>query len=169
MLPELSDHDISNAARRHVLDELKADHRRVRQAWRQFQKLDTETDVEACQDVVLHVLDELTVHAALEEELLYPAVRDGLADAQRTLATAEQGHVERHALIDPLRTLRLDDPRFAGQFRALCQQALHHMAWEEARLFPLLEQVMIDWARLEGEIDQRREELVVAETPVSAQ
>lgn len=160
---------IAHAARAHVLDGLKSDIRRVKQACREFEQLDPVMDAEAREAVVMHVLDELTVHAALEQELLYPAVRAALdAEGQRTVDAAEVGHAGLHALINPLRTLRPEDDRHAERFRQLCQHALRLMAWEEARLFPRLEGLALDWPRLEGEIDQRREELVVSELPVAA-
>lgn len=159
---------IAVAARAHVLDGLKSDIRRVKQACHQFERLDPVADAEARYAVVAHVLDELTVHAALEQELLYPALRAAMdEDGRRTLDAADADHAGLHALINPLRTCRPDDETHAGRFHALCQHALHHMAWEEARLFPQLEGLELDWARLEGEIDQRREELVVSESPVA--
>lgn len=159
---------IANAARSHVLDGLKSDIRRVKQACRQFERLNPILDADARDALVAHVLDELTVHAALEQELLYPALREAMGEAwAHTFEAAESNHAGLHALINPLRTLRPDDRSHAQRFHALCQHALHHMAWEEARVFPRLEGLALDWARLEGEIDQRREELVVSESPVA--
>ena len=160
---------IAHAARAHVLEGLRSDIRRVRQACRQFEQLDPVMDADARETVVAHVLDELTVHAALEQELLYPALRDAMDGVgRRTVDVAEAGLAGLHALINPLRTLRSDDDRHAVQFLALCQQAMRHMAWEDAHLFQKLDALVLDWARLEGEIDQRREELVVSEWPVAA-
>jgi len=160
---------ISLAARAHVLDGLKSDIRRVKQACRQFERLDPSMDAEARDAVVAHVLDELTVHVALEHELLYPALRGAMdEEGRRAVDEAGASHAALHALIHPLRTLRPDDERHPARFMALCQHALRHMAWEEARLFPRLEGLELDWVRLEGEIDQRREELVVSESPVAA-
>lgn len=163
----LSSPGIATAARSHVLDGLTSDFRRVKQMCRQFEKLDPSRDAEAREALVSHVLDELTVHAALEQELLYPALRDAMgAGGGRTIDAAEDSLRELHALINPLRTLRPDDGTYAELFRALCQRALRHRVWEEDQLFPQLAQLDLDWARLEGEIDQRREELVVSESPV---
>ncbi len=160
--------DIAQAARRHVVDGLKATHLRVKQACRRFQQLDAGTGAVERQALVVHVLDELTVHAALEQELLYPALREAAGAHARLVEAAERNLVELHALINPLRTLKPEDEQHAARFVALCQRALAHMKWEEARLFPGLESLAVDWARLEGGMDQRREELVVADAPVVA-
>lgn len=159
--------EISDAARRHIVDELKGDHLRVKQAHRRFQQLDPQTATVERDALVAHVLDELTVHAALEQELLYPALREAAVADAGVLEAAERGHAELHALINPLRTLKPDDDAHAQRFTDLCQRALRHMKWEEAHLFPGLDPLALDWPRLEGEIDQRREELVVAEAPVA--
>lgn len=167
MITDATPDEIANAARRHIVDELREDHLRVNRAYQRFQKLDARTEGAEREALVAHVLDELTVHAALEQELLYPALRAALPDTRRVEA-AGRDHAELHALINPLRTLKPDEAQYAAQFTALCLHALRHMKWEEARLFPLLEHAALDWARLEGAIDQRREELVVAEAPVAA-
>lgn len=160
--------EISDAARRHIVDGLKGDHLRVKQAHRRFQELDPQTAALERGALVAHVLDELTVHAALEQELLYPALREAAVADAGLLAAAEREHAELHAQINPLRTLKPDDDQHAQRFTDLCLRALGHMKWEEAHLFPGLDSRALDWARLEGEIDQRREELVVAEAPVAA-
>lgn len=159
--------DIPGAARRHIVDELKGDHLRVRQAFHRFQKLDPATAAIEREALVAHVLDELTVHAALEQELLYPALREAAGADAVALAAAERDHAGLHALINPLRTLKPDDNQHAERFTDLCQRAIRHMKSEETGLFPGLARVDLDWARLEGEIDQRREELVVAEAPLA--
>lgn len=157
--------DIHGAACRHIVEELKGDHLRVKQAFHRFQALDPSTAAIEREALVVHVLDELTVHAALEQELLYPALRGAPQVDGEALQTAERDHAILHALINPLRTLKPDDGQHAARFTDLCQRALRHMKREEAHLFPGLEQADLDWVRLEGEIDQRREELVVAEAP----
>ncbi|MDR7093861.1 hemerythrin domain-containing protein [Hydrogenophaga laconesensis] len=160
--------EVSHAARIHVLEGLRSDIRRVWQARHQFEQLDPVMEADAREAVVAHVLDELTVHAALEQELLYPALRDAMDGVgRRTVDVAEVGLAGLHALLNPLRTLRPDDDRHAVRFLALCQHAMRHMAWEDTHLFQKLDGLALDWVRLEGEIDQRREELVVSESPVA--
>lgn len=159
---------IMDAARRHILDELKGDHLRVKQAFQQFQAQDLSTPAAGQEALVAHVLDELTVHAALEQELLYPALREAPDMEVGVLEAAERDHTALHALINPLRTLKLDDGQHPALFAELCQRALRHMKWEETQLFPGLARMDLDWVRLEGEIDQRREELVVAEGQIAS-
>jgi hemerythrin superfamily protein len=57
-----------------VLDMLKQDHRKAKKAFSDFDKLADE-EREQCEQIVERTCAELEVHAALEEEIFYPAVR----------------------------------------------------------------------------------------------
>ena len=148
-------------ARNEILSALKEDHKRVKKAYREFQKLDGQEDPNECQALVQQVLDELSVHAALEEELLYPAARGAIAD-ENLVDEAEVEHESLHALIDQLRSMDADDDKYAARFTVLCEYVLHHVKEEEGELFPQLEQARLDWESLAAEINERREELAPA-------
>ncbi len=145
-------------ARNQILAELKEDHKRVKKAYKDFQKLDPEQDPEACAEIVEMVLDELTVHAALEEELLYPAAHGQIAD-ESLVDEAEVEHESVHALIDQLRGMQPGDEKYAARFTVLCEYVLHHVKEEEGEMFPQLEKAKLDWETMAAEMTQRREEL----------
>lgn len=148
----------SSTARQQVLAELKADHQRVKKAYKEFQKLDRDEDRERCEQIVQQVLEELQVHAALEEELFYPAVR-GTAE-EDLLDEAEVEHESMHALISQLQGMSIDDEKFAARFTVLCEYTLHHVKEEEGELFPQVERARLDWEALAQQMTQRRAELM---------
>lgn len=148
-------------ARTEVLGQLKEDHKRVKKAYREFQKLDIEEDAEACAVLVKQVLDELTVHATLEEELLYPAAHGAVAD-EDLVDEAEVEHETVHALIEQLRGMAPQDEKFSARFTVLCEYVQHHVKEEEGELFPQLEKVRLDWPALATEMSARRLELTPA-------
>jgi hemerythrin superfamily protein len=150
-------------ARSQILASLKDDHKRVKKAYKDFLKLDAEADPEACQALVLQVLDELTVHAAVEEELLYPAARGAVAEVS-LIDEAEVEHESLHALIDQLRAMSPEDEKYAARFTVLCEYVLHHVKEEEGEMFPQLEKARLDWQALATEMTLRRQELMPAET-----
>lgn len=156
----------ASSARNDVLTQLKEDHKRVKKAYRDFQKLDAEEDPEASHALVLQVLDELTVHAALEEELLYPAARGAIA-GDDLLDEAEVEHETLHTLIDQLRAMGPQDEKFAARFTVLCEYVLHHVKEEESEMFPQLQSARLDWAALATEMNRRREELMPSEPTAS--
>lgn len=153
----------ATAARTQILDELKEDHKRVKKAFRDFQKLDIEVDPQACQALVIQVLDELTVHAMLEEELLYPSARGAIEDAS-LLDEAEVEHESVHALIEQLRGMGPADDKYAARFTVLCEYVLHHVKEEEGEMFPQLEGARLDWESLASEMSIRREASMPAES-----
>jgi len=151
----------ASAARSQILTALKEDHKRVKKAYRDFQKIDTEANPEACGALVGQVLDELTVHAALEEELLYPALRGAMAE-ESLIDEAEVEHDSIHSFIDRLRSMSPDDDKYAAHFTVLCEYVLHHVKEEEGEMFPQLEHTRLDWEGLAAEMSERRDELTAA-------
>jgi hemerythrin superfamily protein len=148
----------ASAVRSQILGELKDDHKRVRKAYRDFQKLDPSEDAQACEELVTQVLDELTLHASIEEELLYPAAREAIAD-EHLVDEAEVEHEAMHSLIDQLRQMGPDDEKYAARFTVLCEYTLHHVKEEEGQMFPQLEKARLDWDSLAADIRERRAEL----------
>jgi len=153
----------NTTARIDVLDQLKDDHKRVKKAYREFSKLDGDRDPARCEALVRQVLAELSVHAALEEELLYPAARDAIAEPD-LIDEAEVEHESAHALMGQLRSMDAQDEKFAARFTVLCEYVMHHVKEEENELFPQLENALIDWQSLAREMSQRRAHLMSAAT-----
>ena len=148
----------ASAARKSVLDQLKDDHKRVKKAYKEFEKLNEEQGPEACEEIVGHVLDELSVHAAIEEEFLYPAARGEIEDD--LIDEAEIEHESMHQAIDRLRGMSPADEKYAARFTVLCEYVLHHVKEEEGEIFPQLEKANIEWETLAQEMNERRESLM---------
>jgi len=141
-----------------VLKDLEADHARVKKAYRQFKKLDVETNPDECDALVRQVLSELTVHATLEEEILYPAAREAL-DEDDLLDEALVEHESAHALIDQLSSIGPDDDMYAARFTVLCEYVMHHVEEEENEMFPKLAKADLDWEGLASLMQARRADL----------
>ncbi|MDP2263846.1 MAG: hemerythrin domain-containing protein [Hydrogenophaga sp.] len=155
----------ATAARSTILGALVDDHKRVKKAFRDFKKLDTEEDTEAAQALVQQVLTELQIHAALEEELLYPAAREALKDTDM-LDEAEVEHESAHTLIDQLSVMSPADDKYFARFTVLCEYVLHHVKEEEGEMFPALESAKLDWESLAQQVESRREELMAVHAPM---
>jgi hemerythrin superfamily protein len=77
-------------------------------------------------------LREVEVHAQIEDELFYPAIRD----VSPMLSVA---HAEHRQIDDQLATVMrtpVDDPEFVPEVRMLEQTVRHHTMEEEERIFP---------------------------------
>jgi len=149
-------------ARTQVLDMLKDDHKRVKKAYREFSKLDSEDDAERCEAIVQQVLADLEVHTTLEEELLYPAAREAIKEPA-LIDEAEVEHESARTLMQQLQGMDSQDEKFVARFTVLCEYVMHHVKEEENELFPQLEHARLDWESLAREMQDRRAELMPPE------
>lgn len=148
-------------AREQVLNLLKDDHKHVKKHFRDFDKLNTQQDPQACGQLALRICDELEAHAQLEEELFYPAVREALA------AKSEDGMVDEaiveHAslkhLIAEMRGLAPEDAQFKAHVTVLCEYVKHHVKEEEGEMFEQLGRAKIAWDTLLEQMQQRHQAL----------
>jgi hemerythrin superfamily protein len=152
----------ATAARSRVIDLLQEDHRRIKQAYREFLRLDAQRNGDLCESIVRRTLAELRVHAALEEELLYPLLRPIVTDVE-AVDEAEVEHEIVRYLGEQLDASHAVDEKFAARFSVLCEYVLHHVKEEEGELFPQLKRAKLDWEGLLDEFMARRQALQAAD------
>jgi hemerythrin superfamily protein len=152
----------ATAARSRVIDLLQEDHRRIKQAYREFLRLDAQRNGDLCESIVRRTLAELRVHAALEEELLYPLLRPIVTDVE-AVDEAEVEHEIVRYLGEQLDASHAVDEKFAARFAVLCEYVLHHVKEEEGELFPQLKRAKLDWEGLLDEFMARRQALQAAD------
>jgi len=117
-----------------ALQVLIEDHDYVKKSYRAFQKMDHE-DLEAVQALVKQVCTALKVHARIEEEVFYPAVRRALKDKD-LVEEAEVEHESAKTLIRQLGRMKPRDPKYIATFTVLCEYVEHHAKEEEDEMFP---------------------------------
>jgi|SRR5882672_3305572 len=145
-------------AKNDVLEMLKQDHKRVKKAFTEFDKLGPE-EHERRATIVERTCAELEVHAALEEEIFYPAVRRVLS-APALIDEAEVEHKTLKMLILELDRLEPGDERYAASFNVLAEYTRHHVREEEGEVFNKLARAKLDWEGLLQELQARRQELM---------
>lgn len=102
----------------------------------------------------------LEIHAQLEEEIFYPALRTVLVSD--TLQESPAEHDEMRALIRRLRGLQPEDDGYDDVFMELMRKVLHHVADEETQLLPAAQRLMPERLNeLGGRMTRRRMELTV--------
>lgn len=141
-----------------ILATLMEDHKRAKKAFRDFEKLDAAKQSDECRTLVQQTCAELTVHATLEEEVFYPAVRRALKEAD-LIDEAEVEHASAKELIGQLQGMGPGDDKFAAKFVVLGEYVKHHIKEEESEMFPKLERARLDWEGLAEEMTSRRESL----------
>ena len=114
---------------------LKQDHGNVEELFRRFETAAAD-DVEELARVRDVVVEQLARHAAIEEQLFYPAVRDRLGEHEFTvLEGLEEHHIVKWTLSE-LEKLAPSHERFRPKFTVLIESVRHHVEEEENDLFP---------------------------------
>ena len=123
---------------------LMADHKAVKALFKEYEKLaKSDAPDEQKEALVENVCVELTLHAKVEEEIFYPAVRAAIADDD-LLDEAEVEHATVKDLIAQLqkcfRTKIFTMPRS----RCFPEYVEHHVKEEEDEMFPKVRTVDLD-------------------------
>lgn len=101
----------------------------------------------------------LEIHAQLEEEIFYPALR-AISTDNEVLAKAVPEHDEMRRLIAQLRSMEPTDPDYDRTFMELMRDVVHHVADEETVLLPAAEKLLADQLdELGARMTQRRLEI----------
>ena len=84
-----------------AIEMLIEDHRKVQKMFKQFEKMKDEGDEQAKRELVEQTCAELKVHTQIEEEIFYPAAREGLEEGD-LVAEALVEHGSAKQLIEQL-------------------------------------------------------------------
>lgn len=103
----------------------------------------------------------LEIHAQLEEEIFYPAMR-AIADTD-FMSKSVPDHDQMRRLITQLRNLAPEEPTFDETFFQLMNAVMHHVADEETLLLPTAERVLGDrLGELGAQMAKRRMQLTAS-------
>ncbi|HSJ51659.1 MAG TPA: hemerythrin domain-containing protein [Actinomycetota bacterium] len=114
---------------------LKQDHRTVEELFRRYESMD---DGEERTEIVRQFTRELSVHAAIEEQVLYPEVKDVLPQGRSMAEEAIQEHQEAKEALADLERMDATDPGFDRKVRTLIADVRHHVEEEENEMLPRL-------------------------------
>ncbi|MGH8169330.1 MAG: hemerythrin domain-containing protein [Steroidobacteraceae bacterium] len=131
---------------------IRLDHAHVLAAFRRYRSRMSQTRKRA---LVENVCLGLAIHAQLEEEIFYPAMRK-IAAAGEILNKSVPEHEEMRSLVSALRGMDALEAAYDETFRKLIRLVLHHVADEETVLLPLAEELMPDELGHLGRLMTRR-------------
>ena len=119
----------------HALTMLTQDHNNVDELFRRFESLDDDQHDERRRVVDL-AIEQLSVHATIEEQVFYPAIRQGVPETESDVLEAlEEHHVVKWTLSE-LEKMAPTDERFTPKVKVLIEAVRHHATEEEEQLFP---------------------------------
>ena len=140
-----------------AIELLKADHRRVEKLFADFEA----AEVDSRDAIAQSICQELTVHAQIEEEILYPEAKSVLEEDDEDLVNEAQiEHASAKELIAQIEGMTTDDEMFNATVKVLSEYIKHHVKEEEEELFPTLENSDLDLEEMGSELAARKEELL---------
>jgi hemerythrin-like domain-containing protein len=138
-----------------VFELLKTDHRQVQDLFTRFEDADKRTKASIADEA----LTALEVHAALEEELVYPAIAE-VIDDEETINEAKEEHHVAKLLIKELRKMDADDEGFSTKFKILGELVSHHIEKEEGEVFPQAQESGFEPESMSEEVSKRKAKLM---------
>jgi hemerythrin superfamily protein len=113
---------------------LRADHKEVRALFREFEKSSTTRTRQG--SIVTKVIELLTVHTYIENEIMYPEVRRLLPELEDDVLESYEEHHVADVLVMELAAMKPSDERFHAKTTVLIENVRHHMDEEESEWFP---------------------------------
>ncbi len=113
---------------------LKADHKTVEGLFKRFEGAGDRAH-KTKRKIVDKIIEELSVHAAIEEQVFYPAVRERAGETEdMVLESLEEHHIVKWTLPELEKTDPADE-RFDAKVTVLIESVRHHVKEEEQDLF----------------------------------
>ncbi|MDT4962879.1 MAG: hypothetical protein QOF87_2526 [Pseudonocardiales bacterium] len=114
---------------------LKNDHKEIRRLFSQFERAGD--NAEATKGaLVKKIIELLTVHTYIENEVMYPEVRRLLPDLEDDILESYEEHHVADVLVSELMMLSPRDERFDAKTTVLIESVRHHIEEEEEDWFP---------------------------------
>lgn len=135
---------------------LKADHEAVSQLFSEYEKTNSVTKKKA---LVADICGALTVHAQIEEEIFYPAVKAAMKD-KLLVPEATVEHASVMDLIEQLEGVEPDGEMYDAKVRVLSEYVKHHVKEEQNEMFAKAKASAVDMVELGATMAARKEELL---------
>lgn len=137
---------------------LREDHKKVSALFEEFEKARSDRRKK---EIVATICQELTVHAALEEEIFYPAVKAALKDKE----LVPEAVVEHASVKDLIAQVRDQEPggeEYDAKVKVMGEFVKHHVKEEQTEMFPKAKKAAhLDLVELGAQMQARKQELML--------
>jgi Hemerythrin HHE cation binding domain len=134
---------------------LREDHRRIDDLFRQFEKARGDGQRSA---LASRICSELLIHAQVEEEIFYPALREAIGDAD-LMDEADVEHAVAANLVLEIMGMQPGDRHYGARVKVLGEYVRHHVQEEQNRMFSKAREARLDMRALGEQITERKQEL----------
>jgi len=140
---------------------LIADHKKVKSLFEQFEGLSDRSKASK-KKIADEICMELTVHAEVEEQVFYPAIRNPIKD-EDLMDEAEVEHASAKELIAQILEMDPGEDLYDAKVKVLSEQIEHHVEEEEGEMFPKVRKSGVDLVALGEEMEAFKMRLVSAQ------
>ncbi len=137
---------------------LRADHKSVSLLFEEYEKARATTKKK---ELVTQICNALTVHAQIEEEIFYPAVKQASKDTE-LVPEAIVEHATLKALIAQVKGVEPDGEMFDARIKVLSEYVKHHVKEEQNQIFPKAKATRLDMMELGKQLAARKQELMAS-------
>ena len=148
----------------HAIAILKQDHATVKELFAEFDRTET---LAAKDDLISQAVTALKLHAIVEEEIFYPAVRAHVGS--KLMNEADEEHHVAKVLIAELDTAGKKNDHRDAKFTVLEESVRHHIKEEEHEMFPKAKEMDLDFEALGQQMLDRKKALLKEGIPSDAE
>ncbi|MDT4919592.1 MAG: hypothetical protein QOI15_494 [Pseudonocardiales bacterium] len=120
---------------------LKEDHQEVKKLFREFERAG-ENATARKGELVKKMIELLTVHTYIENEVMYPEVRKLVPDVEDDILESYEEHHVADVLCMELFAMKPDNERFDAKTTVLIENVEHHIEEEEEEWFPKVREAL---------------------------
>lgn len=138
-----------------VFELLMDDHRKVEDLFEKFEHSKSKSQRDK---LIREILVELCVHAHLEEEHLYPIVKE--EDKEMGFEALEEHHAAKLVMNELADCGDCEDDVIKAKVKVLSEMIAHHVKEEEEEIFPMMEDVDFEMEEVTQKILSEKERLL---------
>jgi len=143
-----------------AIELLKREHAIVKDLFDEFENARSR---QSKKKIAAQVLQELKIHAALEEEIFYPAVRKHVG--KDIMNEADEEHHVAKLLVAELEDLDGRGDHYDAKFTVLAENVRHHIKEEEGEMLPKAKALQLDFEKLGQQMLRRKKQLLSKGVP----
>lgn len=150
-------------------DLLDADHKAVKALFKEYETLAESRSRSPAKKRQLadQICQALMVHAAIEEEIFYPAARAAIKD-NALMNEAMVEHASAKDLIAQIEGMEASDDMFDARVKVLGEYVDHHIKEERNEMFAKVRKTKLDLMKLREQLEERKEALMSQMEPASS-
>jgi len=120
---------------------LREDHKEIRRLFREVKALGPDA-TESKAKLVEQILEALTIHTYIENEVMYPRMRELVPDVDSEILESYEEHHVADVLGSELAMMAPDAEHFDAKLSVLIENVEHHIEEEESNWFPTVREAL---------------------------